>query len=124
MIELTESAWTVDAAETLAVISEIRATGVRLAIDDFGAGYSSLSRLRELDFDVIKVDRGLLADDPGGQRRASRSCGRSSTSPRPAGPPSSPRASRTEEQLDYLTAHRISQAQGFLLGRPAPARAS
>jgi diguanylate cyclase len=40
-VELTESAWTVDSAEVLGVIDELRLVGVAVALDDFGAGYSS-----------------------------------------------------------------------------------
>ncbi|MGH2913521.1 MAG: putative bifunctional diguanylate cyclase/phosphodiesterase, partial [Solirubrobacteraceae bacterium] len=63
-IELTESAWTVDATETLVVIEELRAAGFVVALDDFGAGYSSLSRLGDLGFDVIKIDGRMLVDVP------------------------------------------------------------
>ena len=42
----------------------MRALGLTLAIDDFGAGYSSLWRLRELPVQVIKVDRAFLTDVP------------------------------------------------------------
>ena len=64
-IELTESAWTVDSAETLEVIADLRSAGFPMALDDFGAGYSSLSRLLDLGFDVIKIDGGMLVDVPG-----------------------------------------------------------
>ena len=64
MIELTESAWTVDATDTLGALAELRAMGLALALDDFGAGFSSLSRLHELDVDVIKLDRILLSAIP------------------------------------------------------------
>ena len=64
-LELTESAWTVDSAETLKVIEDLRAAGFPMALDDFGAGYSSLSRLLDLGFDVIKVDGRMLVDVPG-----------------------------------------------------------
>jgi diguanylate cyclase len=50
----------------LRTIRALRALGVRVTVDDFGAGYASLARLRALEPDVIKVDRSLLAaeDDP------------------------------------------------------------
>jgi diguanylate cyclase (GGDEF)-like protein/PAS domain S-box-containing protein len=120
MVELTESAWTVDAAETLAVIADLRVGGVVLAIDDFGAGYSSLSRLRELNFDVIKLDRRLLIDVPGDPTAIAvlraildlvQACGASIIA----------QGIETEQQLDYLVSNGISQAQGFLLGQPLPA---
>jgi EAL domain-containing protein (putative c-di-GMP-specific phosphodiesterase class I) len=47
------------------VLGELRAAGFALAIDDFGAGYSSLWRLRELPVQIIKVDRAFLAGVPG-----------------------------------------------------------
>jgi diguanylate cyclase (GGDEF)-like protein/PAS domain S-box-containing protein len=121
MIELTESAWTVDAAETLTVIAELRAKGVRLAIDDFGAGYSSLSRLRGLRFDVIKIDRELLVDVPGDEAAIAilraildlaQACGASIIA----------EGIEHDAQLTYLTACGIGEVQGYLLGHPVPAQ--
>jgi EAL domain-containing protein (putative c-di-GMP-specific phosphodiesterase class I) len=119
MIELTESAWTVDAAETLSVVADLRAAGTRLAIDDFGAGYSSLSRLCELDFDVIKIDRALLVDVPANRTanavlRAivdlAQACGCTIVA----------EGVESEDQVVYLAEHGIGQAQGFVLGFPIP----
>jgi diguanylate cyclase (GGDEF)-like protein/PAS domain S-box-containing protein len=121
-VELTESAWTVDAAEALAVTADLRVGGVCLAIDDFGAGYSSLSRLRDLDFDVIKLDRRLLVDVPTDRTAIAilraildlvDACGASLIA----------QGIENEEQLKYLRANAIYQAQGFLLGAPLPAAA-
>jgi diguanylate cyclase (GGDEF)-like protein/PAS domain S-box-containing protein len=119
-IELTESAWTVDSAVTLGVVADLRVGGVCLAIDDFGAGYSSLSRLRELDFDVIKLDRRLLVDVPGDPTAVAvlraildlvGACGADAIA----------QGVETEEQLQHLGANGIAQAQGFLFGRPLTA---
>lgn len=120
MVELTESAWTVDAADALAVTADLRVGGVCLAIDDFGAGYTSLSRFRELDFDVVKLDRRLLVDVPADQTAIAvlraildlaHACGASIVA----------QGIETDEQLEYLAANQIFLAQGFLLGRPLPA---
>ena len=117
LIELTESAWTVDAARTLSVIADLRAAGTCLAIDDFGAGYSSLSRLRQLDFDVIKIDRGLLVDVPADRTATAvlraivdlaQACGSTIVA----------QGVDVEEQVAHLSATGIDQVQGFLLGRP------
>jgi diguanylate cyclase (GGDEF)-like protein len=64
VLEITESAWSLEASRLLPVLSELRAVGFALAIDDFGAGYSSLWRLRELPVQIIKVDRAFLRGVP------------------------------------------------------------
>jgi EAL domain-containing protein (putative c-di-GMP-specific phosphodiesterase class I) len=58
--ELTETAAMADAERTRQVFAELRAMGVTLAIDDFGSGYSSLSYLKNLPFDKLKIDREFV----------------------------------------------------------------
>jgi diguanylate cyclase (GGDEF)-like protein/PAS domain S-box-containing protein len=117
LIELPETAWTVDAAESLAVIADLRAAGAQLAIDDFGDGYSSLSRLCTLDFDVLKIHRGLLIDTPRGKTAVAvlkavfglaMACGASIIAD----------GVETEEQASFLARHGVGRAQGFLFGHP------
>jgi EAL domain-containing protein (putative c-di-GMP-specific phosphodiesterase class I) len=64
VVELTETAWMVDATRTLRGVDQLAAAGFGIALDDFGAGYSSLARLRHLPVGVIKVDRAFLVDLP------------------------------------------------------------
>lgn len=59
-LELTEHCPIDDVAQTQAVMTALRKTGVRLALDDFGVGYSSLIYLRQLPFDKIKIDRVFI----------------------------------------------------------------
>ncbi|MBV1691098.1 EAL domain-containing protein [Novosphingobium sp. G106] len=61
-IELTESVAVVDCDRASRLLAKIRALGVSVAIDDFGTGFSSLSSLRKLTFDKIKIDREFVAD--------------------------------------------------------------
>ena len=59
-IEFTESARTMDSALTLAQLSRLRDEGVRVAIDDFGSGYSNMRYLRSIPADALKIDRDFI----------------------------------------------------------------
>jgi EAL domain-containing protein (putative c-di-GMP-specific phosphodiesterase class I) len=121
VVELTESAWTIDALGTLSSIEVLRSAGVRLAIDDFGAGYSSLARLRQLHFDGLKIDRELLRDVPADPAAVAvmravldlaRGCGNEITVV--------VEGVETEEQRLFLASNGVELAQGFHLARPQP----
>jgi diguanylate cyclase (GGDEF)-like protein len=60
VLELTESVLVDDIDDAVRVLGRLRSIGVRLALDDFGAGYSSLRYLKRLPFDFVKLDKGLL----------------------------------------------------------------
>jgi diguanylate cyclase (GGDEF)-like protein/PAS domain S-box-containing protein len=60
-LEVTESIFLTDLAQTTCRLNELKSIGVRLAIDDFGTGYSSLSYLENFPIDVIKIDRSFVA---------------------------------------------------------------
>jgi diguanylate cyclase (GGDEF)-like protein/PAS domain S-box-containing protein len=64
LIEVRESPMQ-EAARTLEVIKRLHALGIKLGLDDFGTEHSSLSRLRQLPVQVLKVDRSFLCDLPG-----------------------------------------------------------
>ncbi len=59
VLEITETVPVVDLADAAAQISRLNAIGIRVALDDFGAGYSSLTYLHALPVQIIKLDRGL-----------------------------------------------------------------
>jgi len=61
-LELTEHSLMVDTAGTRDCLRALKNIGVRLAIDDFGAGYSCLSYLRQFPLDVLKIDRSFVSD--------------------------------------------------------------
>ncbi|MCZ2804411.1 EAL domain-containing protein [Modestobacter sp. VKM Ac-2983] len=61
VLELTETALARDPEHAVAQFRELRSHGVRIALDDFGAGYSSLAAVASLPADVLKVDRALVA---------------------------------------------------------------
>jgi len=59
-LEITETTIMADAARAVAVLTELRELGVRIAVDDFGSGESSFSYLRRLPIDVLKVDKSYV----------------------------------------------------------------
>lgn len=61
-LEITESTASIGIAESTLILSELKAIGLRLAIDDFGTQYSSLNRIRHLPIDTIKIDRQFIAN--------------------------------------------------------------
>lgn len=61
-IEVTETAVMENLDRTAGVLAHLRASGVKVAIDDFGAGYASLSYLKHLPADLIKIDQGFIRD--------------------------------------------------------------
>lgn len=117
-LEVTESVLLRDAEHTRTQLEELRALGVRICLDDFGTGYSSLSYLHKFPFDKIKIDKSFVCDLPG-RDSAAAIVGAI------AGIGASLRLSttaegvETEDQLAAVRASGCTEAQGYLLGRPA-----
>jgi diguanylate cyclase (GGDEF)-like protein/PAS domain S-box-containing protein len=61
-VEITESTYLHDESRVIAQLEELRALGVRVSLDDFGTGWSSLSYLRRLPVDVLKIDRSFVRE--------------------------------------------------------------
>ncbi|MBY5993617.1 putative bifunctional diguanylate cyclase/phosphodiesterase [Ferrimonas balearica] len=62
VLELTEESLIKNLDRAMTIMHQLKGMGVRIAIDDFGTGYSSLSYLKQLPFDLLKVDRGFVSD--------------------------------------------------------------
>jgi EAL domain-containing protein (putative c-di-GMP-specific phosphodiesterase class I) len=92
---------------------------VQVALDDFGTGYSSLSLLRNLPVGAVKIDRSFVA--PLTHDRNAIAIVRSVISLcRELGITTTAEGVETKEQLAALRALGCKQAQGFLIGNPAP----
>lgn len=61
-LEVTENLAIKDMVRMKDIIAGIKALGVKMALDDFGTGYSSLNYIKQLDFDIIKVDKSFVDD--------------------------------------------------------------
>ena len=68
ILEVTEDVMLADAAHTQLVVAELQTLGVRLAIDDYGTAYSSLTQLRTLPVQELKLDRSYIAGLGGNDR--------------------------------------------------------
>lgn len=121
-LEVTEASMIADHEQLRAVMIELKALGVRVAMDDYGAGYASLAALRSFPFDKIKIDRGFvesLGRDPQSLAivRSTLLLGRALSIPVLAEGISS------EDGLRFLREEGCTEGQGFLFGRPIDADA-
>ncbi|HLW92271.1 MAG TPA: EAL domain-containing protein [Roseiarcus sp.] len=117
--EITETALIRDINRALATLRQLKAMGLRIAMDDFGTGYSSLSNLRSFPFDKIKIDGSFIKSvDQNAQAativRAVLGLGRG------LGLPVLAEGVETAGELEFLQTEHCDEAQGYLLGRPAP----
>jgi diguanylate cyclase (GGDEF)-like protein len=122
-VEITESAMVGDPARVEPVLHELAATGLRLAIDDFGAEHSSLGRLRTLPVNMLKIDRSLLGGVPDEPRAAAIVASLLNLA-EALHVVSVVEGVETEDQREFLVNHGCPLAQGFVLGRPAPTDAT
>jgi diguanylate cyclase (GGDEF)-like protein/PAS domain S-box-containing protein len=118
--ELTESAVLSDERRQRSLLGELHEAGLRLAVDDFGIGHSSLARLRDLPVQTLKIDRSFLARVPGDDGSAAIVVAVLALA-RALGMDTVAEGVETPEQLAFLRAHGCPLVQGFLLGRPQPA---
>ncbi|HEX4467861.1 MAG TPA: EAL domain-containing protein, partial [Solirubrobacteraceae bacterium] len=121
-LEITETTLMSDMAVALGALEAVKALGVHIAIDDFGTGYASLAHLRRTPADILKIDRSFVAaidaDDQGRELlEAIVGVGQALSL--------AVVAEGVEEasQVATLEALGCNMAQGFLMGRPAPAEA-
>lgn len=119
-LEITETVLIKDTDCILSVLLALRNLGVRIAMDDFGTGHSTLNYLRQFPFDTIKIDQSFVADVANSPQTAiivrsvidlARGLGISTVA----------EGIETEDQLEALRAMGCDAGQGYLFSRPVPA---
>ncbi|MDQ2694839.1 MAG: EAL domain-containing protein [Pseudomonadota bacterium] len=121
-LDLAESALMADVSAAAATLAEFKGMGLRIAIDDFGAGFSSVDCLRRFPLDQLKIDRPFVAEvpaDAGGPAVAAAIIGMAHGLKLEV----LAEGVETAAQLQYLRVRGCDGAQGFLFGRPLPAEA-
>ena len=119
-LEITESMAMEEVSAVLRVLAEIRGTGASVAIDDFGTGFSSLSQLRRLDVERLKIDRAFVREAQSSaagatiaQMVVNLGCS--------LGMRVVAEGIETEEQRQHLLALGCHEGQGWLFAKPMPA---
>ena len=117
--EITESAYMSDQGQLISKINGIRDLGYKIAMDDFGSGYSSLNSLTELPIDILKLDMGFMRKSVDSQRGSSiishvidmaHSLNLAVIS----------EGVETEAQAEFLRNRKCDIIQGFLYAKPMP----
>lgn len=121
-LEVTESSVMKNAESAISTLRELKAMGIKISIDDFGSGYSSLSYLKHLPIDNLKIDQSFVYD--------------MTTDPKDAAIVMAiiqlahslklkviAEGVETEEQLRFLRLLRCDEMQGYLFCRPLPVEA-
>lgn len=118
-LEITESVLMTDTEFTLKRLNQLKEIGLRISLDDFGTGFSSLSYLRRFPFDKLKIDKSFVEDiDHNHESRAitkatlqiAKALNMSCTA----------EGVETETQKQYLTEIGCDELQGYLISRPQP----
>ena len=119
-IEVTEKVLHENANDTVAVLQQLFGLGVRVALDDFGAGFSSLTYLRQFPFHRIKIDRTFVAGLSEGEdsRVIIRTLARLGTGMRIA---TTAEGVETKEQFEIVRAEGCTEMQGYYFSPPKTA---
>ncbi|MDQ3819865.1 MAG: EAL domain-containing protein, partial [Acidobacteriota bacterium] len=118
-LEVTESSVMKNTESAIRTLSELKSMGIKISIDDFGSGYSSLGYLKHLPIDVLKIDQSFVRDMTTAPNDAAivmaiiqlaHSLQLKVTA----------EGVETEDQLRFLRLLRCDEMQGYLFCRPVP----
>jgi diguanylate cyclase (GGDEF)-like protein/PAS domain S-box-containing protein len=120
-LEITEGALFHDQKRAIDILRNLKGLGVRIAMADFGTGFSSLSSLQSFPFDKLKIDKSFVEKIERDDRamaivKAILGLGRSLEIPVVA------EGVETDAQLQFLRGESCAEVQGYAIGRPMPVR--
>ena len=120
-LEITEGALMQDVAKNNETLKVLNNKGIHISIDDFGTGYSSLSYLKKLHLNTLKIDQSFVKnvqEDPDDAAIVSAIIAMANSLNLDV----IAEGIETEAQLNYLASIGCNKAQGYLLGKPLPAK--
>lgn len=121
-LEITEEVLIENLARNRRMLHKLEDIGMRIVVDDFGVGYSSLSYLKNFPISIVKIDRGFVRDiasDPEDQAITRTICSLAVD----LGMQTVAEGVETDQQLEMLRGYGCSYAQGFIFSRPVSAEA-
>ena len=120
-VEFTENVLIENHAQMVSALRRLKTLGIRIALDDFGAGYSSLNLLRTFPFDRVKIDGGFVRDleASGNTKEVIRAIIMLAKALHIG---TIAEGVETQQQMDILRSEGCNEIQGFLLCRPISAR--
>src|SRR2546423_1698295 len=121
-LEVTEDVLIKDFEQTASMFSRLRALGIQVAMDDFGAGFTSMGNLRRLNSDRLKIDRIFTMDLPN-HRRSSAIVRSMFVLARELDLEVTVEGVETYEQYAFLREQGSAELQGYLFSTPKPASA-
>ena len=122
MLEVTGHDVIQDVDVALATLEQLHVLGVEAALDDFGSGLSSLSRLKDLPVQALKIDRPLLRDVVTSHEHAAIAAGAIAMGHK-LGLRVIAEGVETQEQVAFLKDQGCDEYQGYLFSKPWPAKA-
>ncbi len=116
-LEITEHVLVRDNPGTSRILDDLKSLGVRLSLDDFGKGYSSLSYLKRYPFDVLKIDRTFVSGVPANPEDTAL-CKAITAMAGSLNLEVIAEGVETEEQWNYLSREGVDLVQGFYISKP------
>ena len=118
-IEITESAYTKNAKELISIMNTLQNQGLKILMDDFGSGYSSLNMLKDIPVDVLKIDLKFLSNSKNIER-SNEILKSVVLMAQHLNIPTIAEGVETKNQLDFLSNIGCTSIQGYYYSRPLP----